>query len=922
MSNFVRMYLLVLMVMLVGCQTNNQNAKIANPVVFVDPSFGNRGTLWSGMPSLHRRDTGAMPLFAPPEDEYHYLGGTSFALHLSNSGSVDLVVWGWDKEFPANKLFSSVRLVKFPSDGLPREYLRNDGTSIIAVSQIGQMAYPLASCRTTNGALAVLIREGREQRIGLPYQSSYAVYIIDPAAQLPQATQQAVDAGWLHDTTELLLSGTVRMALDNTDLAIVSSNKTRIRLTRMRPAGTVPQDIDLAGTRRLPGLVRLEVASVRFNAGTATISLTAYLNHPGVGATSLGAVLRLLADGSRDTTFGDSGLWVSPLDRDYRGFICAGEMAGIIAGCVERRVLAFGLDPSGAGLNNGLNNSFGDGGITEYDLGGSLSQPIMTSDNSHIYIFAQRSSDLRAVGCRFYMLPGATNWGHLDDSWGSNGKVTIHCDGAPITPTAIAVAGSQVFFAGTRQLYGQDCDRIPVVVSLATSDGDPNLNYGAGGFSLHGSVNYPALIAPDGSAIFAERSSSSTSPALRVIKPSGELGSLISLAPLSLPSGSIISTLTRLADGSLIVTGGGAQTWVAKLNPAGAFDTSFGTGGVLNPAPSTGPGYAEVIGVGPTGDLTLQIKIPGNTPQLAVMDPSGQLNRAYGTGGFVDVEAFMHYIIANERPRCFLDEDGTVICVVSSYHEPGNHNYFDPKSIPVHVSLRRITTAGVYDPNFGLGVPSVNPPANDRTYILVHPFGRTHNLAEYQKITPIGIARLGNRLYLVATGWSGGKYISAVNRFTPSYPLLLVMGWNTDGTVDTTYAGTGWQEMGLDPNIEYWSAAGVMKNSLTSFLVYGMAGDTEEVTDTIDGKTITSTVIRAPQPALFRVEHPSGLDLNFGSDGAARLRVQEVLLSPIAGTILSERRVRIACVDVLTKLGTNDPQTNLGGLAQWQLIER
>jgi hypothetical protein len=101
-----------------------------------------------------------------------------------------------------------------------------------------------------------------------------------------------------------------------------------------------------------------------------------------------------------------------------------------------------------------------------------------------------------------------------------------------------------------------------------------------------------------------------------------------------------------------------------------------------------------------------------------------------------------------------------------------------------------------------------------------------------------------------------------------------------------------------------------------------MAGEAETVTTSVaGGPPVTSTIIRQPQPALFHVQHPTGLDLGFGGDGAATQRLQEVMLTPVAGALLSARRVRLACVDVLSQPEIPEPRTNQGGLIQWQLRE-
>ncbi|MBZ4423329.1 delta-60 repeat domain-containing protein [Myxococcus sp. RHSTA-1-4] len=886
-----------------------------------DRTFGNRGTLWSAMALLYQD-------FYSAYEATHSVGGFATGVHLLGTGSACLVVGGWTYEpvpllgLPGQdplKRFSTVKLLMFPPDGAPRERPRVDGTLSYDISEGRRMTMPVASCSEPSGGVAVLIRQvPLRQNAFLPWE--YWVCFMTSSGHV--ASRQAIFPGWLHDPLELPLAGSVRMAADGDGLGIVSSLETSVRITLLRGAGTVLQDIELAGSPALPGLVRLEVASVRFHAGSASIALTAYLNHPGVGSTSVGVLLRVLADGRRDSGFGDNGLWVSPLTRDSRGFVCAGEAEGGLAGCVGRRAVVFGVDPNGSPFGGGLDPSFGNSGIAEQELGGPLAAPVVASDGSGVYVFAQRvptradaAGDLRTAGCRFRWAPGSAGHGAVDAGWGAAGTVTLPCDGAQVTPAGVVIGGSQLFVGGTRQLHGADFDQLPVVVALETSNGEPSSSYGAGGIALCGSVREPAVIAPDGTTVFVDRSARATAPALRFITASGTEGPLVTLPPVA--ASGWLTTLTQLADGSLLVAGGGADAWVARLGPTGALDTSFGTGGVATPNPGKGQGAAKVLGVRANGDIALLLSTTRR--ELCVMRPNGQLDSTYGSGGFVEVMAFTHPVgpQGGGDVDCFLEADGSVVCVASSTHDNGAL-----VSSPVMVGLRRITPAGGYDPNFGLGLPSLQPPAAGRIQVLVNPAGTMpggHD--DYSRISPVGIAWLGSRLYVVATGWTGGGYIRyPIDRYRPTYPLLVIMGWNADGSGDPTLAGIGRQEGAFTPDgkNKFWSAAGVLQDSPSSFFVYGMASEADKVTSLVPGSPPTTQwLVRQPQPAVFRVEHPGGLDMGFGVGGASTIRLQEFLLAPVAGALLNGGQIRVACVDTLEQPRTSQPRVNVGCLVQW-----
>src|SRR5262245_36310146 len=54
---------------------------------------------------------------------------------------------------------------------------------------------------------------------------------------------------------------------------------------------------------------------------------------------------------------------------------------------------------------------------------------------------------------------------------------------------------------------------------------------------------------------------------------------------------------------------------------------------------------------------------------------------------------------------------------------------------------------------------------------------------------------------------------------------------------------------------------------------------------------------------------------------AARYMLWEPILATAAAALLSEGRVRVACVDVLSLQGAARPLTKFAGLVQWQLVD-
>jgi hypothetical protein len=176
--------------------------------------------------------------------------------------------------------------------------------------------------------------------------------------------------------------------------------------------------------------------------------------------------------------------------------------------------------------------------------------------------------------------------------------------------------------------------------------------------------------------------------------------------------------------------------------------------------------------------------------------------------------------------------------------------------------------------------------------------------------SPAGIAALGGKYYLVATGFVGGGGL----------PTIVVSRWEPDGSPDPTFTQIG----GYVPDRLYWTAIGVLAESASSVLAYGMAGRRATAPGTI-GDLLPA--IRQPQPALFRIAHPGGIDFTFGHGGAATMTMQEFgPAGAVAGVRLANGKVRLAVVDLLERvygIGVSNTHvirldSSFGGLAQFQ----
>ena len=61
----------------------------------------------------------------------------------------------------------------------------------------------------------------------------------------------------------------------------------------------------------------------------------------------------------------------------------------------------------------------------------------------------------------------------------------------------------------------------------------------------------------------------------------------------------------------------------------------------------------------------------------------------------------------------------------------------------------------------------------------------------------------------------------------------------------------------------------------------------------IERRKRSASVVHRPEPALFRVSHPAGIDTSFGRNGADRLEMPEFEASVVAARIVRTRRSSI-----------------------------
>jgi hypothetical protein len=866
--------------------------------VAVDHTFGDVGTIWTSVP----HDLGRPHPFDEPV--VYYTGGTAVGLHLASVGPMLAASGQSDPE--TTPLRTEVFAVHFPPDGRPAAEGMAAGTYRTLVSPEGTL---LGACDSPAGGMAMLLRVGK----------AYKIVTVDrvPGSFGQVTADVPISSTWLFEPSQ---RGSVRLLAAGGTLVIASTRDDRLRVAAFFPAG---RPFNLFTTRiqskLLKGLTRLDVASVQYDIpGWLFIALTAQLD-PRTRRPSAAAILRVNYAGTRDPSYGEDGLWVSPrTPPKLRQFIAAGTWPGGlhhlggVVGIDRTQMVAIGVAPDG----DALDNTFASNGILRRSLGGgALSSPVTASSGQYTYLFAARD-DGRVVGCRF------SRQGVLDTGFGDAGLATIPSGTEELALADLKVTATRLALAVTRRADGIDCDRVPAAVMLNPTTGQPDGSFGAGGFVFHAAVGEPAVVCPNGVAYYTERRTLGETMTLRRTDPEGRLNRAITLpAPIA-----GFESFFALDDSSVLV-GSSAYTsaWVGKLTAAGDPDPSFGTNGFAIPGPGTGP--LQILGLRPDGKIAVVLE-----DKLGVLDPtSGALDTTYGTNdpnspdpnptdGLVIPWGITYPSQDRDKPLLvsssfpFLDADGSVLLAIASRPQYKDDN-------PVELALRRITPSGMIDPGFGIGVPSLVRPTSDQ-FIRLAEVGGSGPLW-YWRVEPVGLAWIAGMLYVVAQGVTevavGGAEVKQLG-------TLVVTRWTAQGRVDSGFGNFKRQEAGHTPvMLDYKPAgvlvlppvrAGVRHGGNPELIVFGTAGGSP----TAGGPPIP----RRPEPAFWRVSHPEGI-----APGQPEFcQMQEFQAWMVAARILppaeagGRPRLRFVCAD---RRGQPDQRTilqsNFGGVGQFT-IER
>lgn len=333
--------------------------------------------------------------------------------------------------------------------------------------------------------------------------------------------------------------------------------------------------------------------------------------------------------------------------------------------------------------------------------------------------------------------------GDLDTSFGSGGKKTVNFGGVDAANVVLVQPNGRVVAAGGGGPASSFC-----VVRLRSANGTLDPTFGSGGkrvidFGTDDEAVHGAALQPDGKLVLA--GDSRLQPAVVRLKANGALDTSFDGDGRKVFSWGAIGRVTAVvvAPNGKILLGGfsgpeGGNIQVARLKANGAFDTSFGTGGIATVdfgatefgeamarqadgrilvAGRASPGGAVVARLRATGALdpdfgaggrvTLSaattagavlvapdrnILVAGNTSGSAVMTvtrlrPDGSLDTTFGSGGTATVDFGS---LADLLGGAVLQPDGKI--VLAGYTQASED-----------VAVARLNADGSPDATFGTG---------------------------------------------------------------------------------------------------------------------------------------------------------------------------------------------------------------------------
>ncbi len=402
-------------------------------------------------------------------------------------------------------------------------------------------------------------------------------------------------------------------------------------------------------------------------------------------------LLRLTAAGNPDATFGTGGKVVGfpgvpsdvALQPDGRIVVLAGQANNFI---VTRFQVSGTLDAS-----------FGDGGSVTTRVGSGFATPatVIVQPDGRILTGGGVTLAEHVLNPPIHVLARYAPNGILDSGFGTGGIVRGQPFNEPVSVALALQPDGKIVARGGQRLIRFTVAGVPDASFGSQGQADPLI-----GGAAHASL-------PDGRIVIG--GSSERSLAVSRLTSQGGADATFGtggrvITPQIGQMEAIVGAVLVQPDGKVVLAGtlGGIQFGLARYNPDGSLDTSFGTGGRVTTSLGTRAVLVRETVLQPDGRIILVGTAwddRGETPRIALVryNPDGSLDASFGTGGTA-----LHHFTSGEvgQPdQAALQPDGRLL-VSGSSAPPGGSSPSTPR-------LARFNGDGSRDMTF---VPEISAP--------------------------------------------------------------------------------------------------------------------------------------------------------------------------------------------------------------------
>jgi len=406
--------------------------------------------------------------------------------------------------------------------------------------------------------------------------------------------------------------------------------------------------------------------------------------------------------------------------------------------------------------------------------------------------------------------------GSLDPSFGSGGKLTTDFSGRADFAHALAIqSDGRILLAGGRDAPGSAQN---FALARYSPNGTLDNSYGSGGkvttdFFGSGSASDALVVQTDGKAVAAGAALDSLGNgfwALARFNPDGSLDA-------SFGSGGKVTTdLTSGAEAiaispnaKLVVAGTtedqkGEHFAICRFNPDGSLDTSFGAGGkVIN---STIPGAADAIALQSDGKIVIggsAVPDPAKPEKFALLryNADGSPDTSFGTGGVAITDFFA---TGDSTVRgVAIQSDGKIVAagIVQLGASVDSRDFGLARFNPDGTLDTSFSGGGLFAANSATGLDSER---GRDTVALVHPLGTitTDFFGHADGATALAIQGDGK---IVAVGGTHSSSSTDSDEFA-------IARYNPDGSLDSTFGSGGKQVTDFFGHLDEADAVAITPN--------------------------------------------------------------------------------------------------------------